>query len=230
MLCLFIIPSTHSWCQIFSWGIFTIYLATFSYLADWYLCALPCSISSLKQFLSSYGPFASSALAGQSLSRESGKYQISTMIFTHILGNLMSTILPLFTDQMFRTLGYKWPNTLFGLVAFVMLPIPFVRLPACSMFRCVLIFPCQAFFFYGPIIRRRSRFSRVVLEAEKKISTPDLTPVHSLLAPRTLPIIWFFSLLLHDSHRAYHDWQRTITWSQRDFRRVLACQRIRQRL
>ena len=38
----------------------------------------------------------------------------------------MSTILPLFTDQMFRTLGYRWANTLFGLVAVIMLPIPFV--------------------------------------------------------------------------------------------------------
>ena len=46
--------------------------------------------------------------------------------FTRTPGNMMSTILPLFTDQMFRTLGYRWANTLFGLVAVMMLPIPFV--------------------------------------------------------------------------------------------------------
>jgi hypothetical protein len=49
----------------------------------------------------------------------------------------MSTILPLFTDQMFRTLGYKWANTIFGLVPFIMLPIPFV---CHSLIRCFDVF------------------------------------------------------------------------------------------
>lgn len=61
--------------QIFSWAVFTIYLATFSYLADWYFAWHPTTISD-KAFLFSYGPFASSALAGQSLSRESEKHSI----------------------------------------------------------------------------------------------------------------------------------------------------------
>ncbi|GLB43233.1 putative major facilitator superfamily protein [Lyophyllum shimeji] len=97
---------------VYIWATFIIYLAVFSYLAD---C---------------YGPFASSALAGQSLAR-----------------NLMATAFPLFTDQMFRRLGYNWANTLFAFIALIMIPIPFVL------------------FFYGPTVRRHSKFSRMVLEA-----------------------------------------------------------------
>jgi hypothetical protein len=54
---------------IFIWGVFIIYLAVFSYLADWYAHCLICCVFSLTA-TSSYGPFASSALAGQSLARE----------------------------------------------------------------------------------------------------------------------------------------------------------------
>ncbi|KAJ7463631.1 major facilitator superfamily domain-containing protein [Mycena latifolia] len=76
---------------IFTWATFAVYLTVFSYLAD---C---------------YGPFASSALAGQSLCR-----------------NTMATIFPLFTKQMFAALGYNWANTMFALIAAAMVPIPFV--------------------------------------------------------------------------------------------------------
>ncbi|KDR67699.1 hypothetical protein GALMADRAFT_257977 [Galerina marginata CBS 339.88] len=100
---------------LYIWAVFIIYLAVFSYLAD---C---------------YGPFASSALAGQSLAR-----------------NLSATAFPLFTTQMYRQLDYKWANTLFGCIAAVMVPIPFVL------------------FFYGPAIRRRSKFCRAVMEAEQR--------------------------------------------------------------
>jgi len=93
------------------WGTFIVYLGVFSYLAD---C---------------YGPYASSALAGQSLAR-----------------NVLGTIFPLFTQQMYRKLTFKWANTLFGCVALLMLPIPFVL------------------FYYGPKIRMMSKFSRKVLE------------------------------------------------------------------
>ncbi|KAF8966273.1 MFS polyamine transporter [Flammula alnicola] len=99
---------------IFIWGVFIVYLAVFSYLAD---C---------------YGPFASSALAGQSLAR-----------------NMAATAFPLFTSQMYNRLDYKWANTLFGCIAAIMVPIPFVL------------------FFFGPAIRRRSKFSRAVMEATK---------------------------------------------------------------
>ncbi|EPT01012.1 hypothetical protein FOMPIDRAFT_1121546 [Fomitopsis schrenkii] len=73
------------------WALFIIYLAVFTYLAD---C---------------YGPWASSALAGQSLFR-----------------NLMGMAFPMFTAQMFARLTYHWANTLFALIAVAMIPIPFI--------------------------------------------------------------------------------------------------------
>jgi len=73
------------------WALFIIYLAVFTYLAD---C---------------YGPFASSALAGQSLFR-----------------NLMGMAFPLFAQQMFARLTYHWANTLFALIGVVLIPVPFV--------------------------------------------------------------------------------------------------------
>ncbi|KAI0080216.1 MFS general substrate transporter [Panus rudis PR-1116 ss-1] len=104
------------------WGVFIIYLAVFVYLAD---C---------------YGPFASSALAGQSLSR-----------------NLMGTFFPLFTTQMYTGLTFKWANTLFALVAVVMIPIPYVL------------------FFKGPVIRSRSKFASQVMEKEEKVEEMTIT-------------------------------------------------------
>ncbi|KAK0497399.1 MFS polyamine transporter [Armillaria luteobubalina] len=98
---------------IFMWAIFIVYLAVFTYLAD------------------TYGPFASSALAGQSLCR-----------------NLAATAFPLFTTQMYNNLGYTWASTLFACIAAVMIPIPFVL------------------FFYGPSIRRHSKFSSMVLHGK----------------------------------------------------------------
>jgi len=96
---------------IFMWAAFTIYLAVFTYLAD---C---------------YGPFASSASAGQSLLR-----------------NLMGMAFPLFTQQMFAALTYKWANTIFACIAILMIPIPFVL------------------FFYGPKIRARSKFASQLIK------------------------------------------------------------------
>ncbi|KZP30480.1 MFS general substrate transporter [Athelia psychrophila] len=99
---------------VFIWALFTIYLAAFTYLAD---C---------------YGPFASSASAGQSLTR-----------------NIMATVFPLFTSKMFAALTYKWGNTVFGVIATLMVPIPFIL------------------FHYGPRIRARSKFASMVLESQK---------------------------------------------------------------
>lgn len=76
----------------------------------------------------SYGPFASSALAGQSLARTSvGKSDLCYASLTVSQGNLLGTAFPLFTEQMFESLGYRWANTIFGCLAALMIPIPFVR-------------------------------------------------------------------------------------------------------
>ncbi|TFY54075.1 hypothetical protein EVJ58_g9074, partial [Rhodofomes roseus] len=97
------------------WGLFIIYLAVFTYLAD---C---------------YGPWASSALAGQSLFR-----------------NLMGMAFPLFTTQMFAKLTYHWANTLFALIAVLMIPIPYIL------------------FYNGPAIRSRGRFSGQAMRLQQK--------------------------------------------------------------
>jgi hypothetical protein len=44
-----------------------------------------------------------------------------------VSGNILGTVFPFFTQRMFSTLGYKWANTLFGCIALLMMPIPFVR-------------------------------------------------------------------------------------------------------
>jgi hypothetical protein len=51
----------------------------------------------------------------------------STFQLCSASGNLAATAFPLFTEQMFEALTYKWANTLFALVAVLLLPIPFVR-------------------------------------------------------------------------------------------------------
>ncbi|KAF8631724.1 hypothetical protein AX15_002229 [Amanita polypyramis BW_CC] len=76
---------------IFTWSIYIIYQTVFSYLSD---C---------------YGPWASSAAAGQSLAR-----------------NLMATAFPLFTRQMFLGLTFKWAGTVFAFIGLLLMPIPFV--------------------------------------------------------------------------------------------------------
>ncbi|KAG1834348.1 major facilitator superfamily domain-containing protein [Suillus subluteus] len=88
---------------LFMASTFVIYQVVFIYLAD---C---------------YGPYASSALAGQSLCR-----------------NSLSTIFPLFTSQMNDLLTYKWAGTVFALIAAIMIPIPYIlffygsRIRGCS--------------------------------------------------------------------------------------------------
>ncbi|KAH8116321.1 MFS general substrate transporter [Phellopilus nigrolimitatus] len=76
---------------LFMWSMYIIYLAVFTYLAD---C---------------YGPFASSALAGQSLCR-----------------NLAGMAFPLFSTQMYDRLTFKWASTIFACIAVLMMPIPFI--------------------------------------------------------------------------------------------------------
>jgi hypothetical protein len=43
-----------------------------------------------------------------------------------LAGNILATIFPLFTTQMFDRMTYKWANTLVALIAVVMIPIPYV--------------------------------------------------------------------------------------------------------
>ncbi|CEH14585.1 Synaptic vesicle transporter SVOP and related transporters (major facilitator superfamily) [Ceraceosorus bombacis] len=72
-------------------AVYIVYLAAFSYLAD------------------SYGPYASSALAAQSFSR-----------------NMFGAAFPLFTTQMYKNLGYQWASMLAGLIGLVLGCAPFL--------------------------------------------------------------------------------------------------------
>ncbi|KAF9461064.1 major facilitator superfamily domain-containing protein [Collybia nuda] len=73
-----------------------------------------------------------------------GPYASSGLAGQSLFRNLTATVFPLFTRQMLHNLGYKWANTLFGFIALIMI-----------------------LFFYGPSIRRRSKFSRAVLESQE---------------------------------------------------------------
>ena len=62
-----------------------------------------------------------------------------------LIGNTMALVFPLFTQQLFATLTYKWALTLFGVLALLMAPTPFVRpspsflpLPPCSFIPLLL--------------------------------------------------------------------------------------------
>ena len=44
-------------------------------------------------------------------------------------GNLSGAAFPLFTTQMYKALSFKWANTLFGCLAVILVPIPFVCVP-----------------------------------------------------------------------------------------------------
>ncbi|KAG1731631.1 major facilitator superfamily domain-containing protein, partial [Suillus paluster] len=107
-------------------GTFIIYHVAFLYLAD---C---------------YGPYTSSAQAGQSLAR-----------------NTMALIFPLFTQQMFASMTYKWGLTLLALLAVVLAPTPWVL------------------FFFGSTIRSHSKVSRKILEAEEQQLDGDKTVASS---------------------------------------------------
>lgn len=89
--------------MLFMTSTFVIYQAVFVYLAD---C---------------YGPYASSALAGQSMCR-----------------NILAAVFPLCTSRMNDLLTYKWSGTVFALIAAAMIPIPYIlffygsRIRGCS--------------------------------------------------------------------------------------------------
>ncbi|KAG2346790.1 MFS general substrate transporter [Suillus weaverae] len=90
-----------------------------------------------------YGPMASSALAGQGLARNLGSFGF-----------------PLFSHMMFKKLTYKWANTIFGGVAVILIPVPFVL------------------FLYGPSLRKRSTMCSQLMQVEKKpaIESRDESP------------------------------------------------------
>jgi len=71
-------------------------------------------------------------------------YASSALAGQSLCRNLAGAGFPLFTNQMYARLTVKWSNTLFGCIAAAMIPIPIVL------------------FFWGPKIRSRSRFAKMI--------------------------------------------------------------------
>ncbi|OAX39681.1 MFS general substrate transporter [Rhizopogon vinicolor AM-OR11-026] len=100
-----------------------------------------------------YGTYASSALAGLSLAR-----------------NMMALIFPLFSQQMFAGMTYKWGLTLWASLSAVMGPIPWIL------------------FFFGPKIRSHSKVSRKILETELQQLDGDQTVVSSPIEEKSMKV------------------------------------------
>ena len=80
---------------------------------------------------------------------------------------MMGFAFPLFTTQMFDSLGYHWGNTLFGCIALLLIPVPFVRpyLNVSPTFVGWLTL-MQVLYRFGPLIRSKSTFSQKAMEAQ----------------------------------------------------------------
>ncbi|OJA17621.1 hypothetical protein AZE42_10118 [Rhizopogon vesiculosus] len=100
-----------------------------------------------------YGTYASSALAGLSLAR-----------------NISALIFPLFSQQMFAGMTYKWGLTLWASLSAVMGPIPWIL------------------FFIGPKVRSHSKVSRKILEAELQQLDGDKTVVSSPIEEKSMKV------------------------------------------
>ncbi|KAH8831524.1 major facilitator superfamily domain-containing protein [Flagelloscypha sp. PMI_526] len=86
-----------------------------------------------------------------------GTFASSSLAGQSLCRNLLGFVFPLFADQMFDRLGVNWACTIFACIGTLMIPIPIV------LFR------------YGPSIRRKSRFSRQVVEDEERIKERALS-------------------------------------------------------
>jgi len=74
-------------------------------------------------------------------------YASSALSGQSFFRNGMAAVFPLFTSQMYNALGFQWASTLFGCIAVLLAAVPFVL------------------FFWGPEIRKRSRFAKMLAMA-----------------------------------------------------------------
>lgn len=66
----------------------------------------------------------------------------------------MATIFPLFTRALYHSLDFRWGGTLIACIAALLAPIPIVL------------------FFYGPVIRARSKFASGIVST-KEVQTNE---------------------------------------------------------
>lgn len=81
-------------------------------------------------------------------------------------GNMGSFGFPLFSHIMFKKLTYKWANAIFGGIALILIPVPFVSFSIRRYF--VSNPPRKALFLYGPSLRKRSTMCSQLMQAEEK--------------------------------------------------------------
>lgn len=93
----------------------------------------------------------------------------------------MGLMFPLFTQQMFASMTYKWGLTLMALLCVLMAPTPWVsKLPTRRLvLTAFTLFFTQVLFFCGSKIRSHSKVSRKILEAEQQKWDGDTTVASS---------------------------------------------------
>ena len=96
------------------------------------------------------------------------------------IGCLSGAAFPLFTTQMYKALDYKWANTLFGCLAAIMVPIPFVCLGPCCYSHYLFIVVCRSFSFMGQLFESGVS-SRALLWAYRTIDIFSFDEVISLI-------------------------------------------------
>lgn len=80
----------------------------------------------------------------------------------------MGTAFPLFSQQMYDKLTFKWASTLFGCIAVLMAPIPFIVRCFDAMCRITVLIMIShhQLFFWGPQIRARSKFAKRMMHIQ----------------------------------------------------------------
>ena len=81
----------------------------------------------------------------------------SALAANTVIRSAFGASFPLFATQMYEQLNSRWASTLLGLLAIVMAPIPFVLTK------------------YGPLLRRRSKYSPTGKPASPKLPSPSET-------------------------------------------------------
>lgn len=77
-------------------------------------------------------------------------YASSALAGQSLVRNLIGGSFPLFANPLYENLNPNWASTLFGAIGALLAVVPFIG------------------FFYGPQIRARSKFSKLLMEEEQK--------------------------------------------------------------
>ena len=104
-----------------------IYLAVFTYLADWYVPlriaqSTICLIDCIAMAPLPLPPWLARVSA---VSIRFFSFRVGIAL-TNLKGNFMGFVFPLFTTQMYNALTFRNANIVFACIALLMAPIPFV--------------------------------------------------------------------------------------------------------